>query len=124
MDIQSLVFRKAQFFPPVLSNLYLNSLDHMVSDRGFEMVRYADDFVVLCRSESEAASALEYDSRLGGGCGPNAASDEDAGSLIAAPKSFVFLGYSFREEKIYPRRGEPVAKIKARIVKLTARNRT
>lgn len=43
---------------PVLSNLYLNPLDHKMADRGFEMVRYADDFVVLCRSESEAVSAL------------------------------------------------------------------
>ena len=44
---------------PVLSNLYLNPLDHQMADNGFEMVRYADDFVVLCRSQSEAESALQ-----------------------------------------------------------------
>jgi RNA-directed DNA polymerase len=44
---------------PVLSNLYLNPLDHQMADNGFEMVRYADDFVVLCRSQSEAEEALQ-----------------------------------------------------------------
>ncbi|MCA9441497.1 MAG: group II intron reverse transcriptase/maturase, partial [Candidatus Omnitrophica bacterium] len=32
---------------PLLSNIYLDPLDHLTADRGFEMVRYADDFVVL-----------------------------------------------------------------------------
>jgi RNA-directed DNA polymerase len=43
---------------PLLSNIYLNPLDHRMAQRGFEMVRYADDFVVLCRSEEEASQAL------------------------------------------------------------------
>ena len=43
---------------PVLSNIYLDPLDHGMAGRGFEMVRYADDFVVLCRSPQEAAEAL------------------------------------------------------------------
>jgi RNA-directed DNA polymerase len=42
---------------PMLSTLYLNPLDHHMSEQGFEMVRYADDFVILCRSQSEAESA-------------------------------------------------------------------
>ncbi|MCY2936088.1 MAG: group II intron reverse transcriptase/maturase [Planctomycetota bacterium] len=44
---------------PLLSNIYLNPLDHMMAEKGFEMVRYADDFVILCRSAEEAAMALE-----------------------------------------------------------------
>ena len=107
---------------PVLSNLYLNPLDHLMADRGFEMVRYADDFVVLCRSESEAASALElirsWVESAGLTLHPTKTQIVDSRT-----KSFVFLGYSFRGDKIYPRR-ESFAKIKARIVKLTARNRT
>lgn len=43
---------------PLLSNIYLNTLDHEVAGRGFEMVRYADDFVILCRSCAEAEQAL------------------------------------------------------------------
>ena len=43
---------------PLLSNIYLDPLDHLMAGAGFEMVRYADDFVVLCRSPREAAEAL------------------------------------------------------------------
>src|SRR5260370_11824446 len=39
---------------PLLSNIYLDPLDHEVARSGYEMVRYADDFVILCRSETEA----------------------------------------------------------------------
>lgn len=44
---------------PLLSNLYLNELDHMIARQGHRIVRYADDFVILCRSEAEAGRALE-----------------------------------------------------------------
>lgn len=43
---------------PLLSNIYLNPLDHQMAALGFEMVRYADDFVILCRSQAEAEQAL------------------------------------------------------------------
>ena len=43
---------------PLLSNIYLNPLDHHMAAQGFEMVRYADDFVILCRSQAEAEQAL------------------------------------------------------------------
>jgi RNA-directed DNA polymerase len=44
---------------PLLSNVYLDPLDHLLERSGFEMVRYADDFVVLCRTAEEASQALE-----------------------------------------------------------------
>jgi RNA-directed DNA polymerase len=43
---------------PLLSNVYLNPLDHHLAAQGLEMVRYADDFVILCRSQPEAEQAL------------------------------------------------------------------
>jgi RNA-directed DNA polymerase len=43
---------------PLLSNIYLDPLDHLVAREGFQMVRYADDFVILCRTEDEARRAL------------------------------------------------------------------
>lgn len=106
---------------PVMSNLYLNPLDHQMSDSGFEMVRYADDFVVLCRSQSEAESALQMIT----------AWVETAGLTLHPTKtkivdsrveSFAFLGYSFRGDQIYPRR-ESLAKMKTRIKELTPRKR-
>src|SRR5205085_10835760 len=44
---------------PLLSNVYLNPLEHLMAQAGFEMVRYADDFVILCRTADEAHRALE-----------------------------------------------------------------
>jgi RNA-directed DNA polymerase len=44
---------------PLLSNIYLDPLDHAMAQGGHEMVRYADDFVILCRSEAEAVAVLE-----------------------------------------------------------------
>jgi RNA-directed DNA polymerase len=35
---------------PVPSNIYLDPLDHLMAEQGYEVVRYADDFVMLCRS--------------------------------------------------------------------------
>jgi len=44
---------------PLLSNIYLNGLDWKMAHNGFEMVRYADDLVVLCSSQEEAQKTLE-----------------------------------------------------------------
>lgn len=43
---------------PLLANLYLHPLDELLAGSGYRMVRYADDFVVLCRSPEEAQAAL------------------------------------------------------------------
>lgn len=45
---------------PLLANIYLNPLDHEMAGRGYQMVRYADDFVVLCQSQEEAEQALAH----------------------------------------------------------------
>lgn len=44
---------------PLLSNVYLNPLDHLLAESGYQMVRYADDFVILCRTADDACRALE-----------------------------------------------------------------
>jgi RNA-directed DNA polymerase len=44
---------------PLLSNIYLDPLDHLMADAGFEMVRYADDFVILCKNFEDAQRALQ-----------------------------------------------------------------
>ncbi|GIW91349.1 MAG: hypothetical protein KatS3mg109_1781 [Pirellulaceae bacterium] len=43
---------------PLLANIYLDPLDHLMAEKGFQMVRYADDFVILCRTREEAEQAL------------------------------------------------------------------
>lgn len=44
---------------PLLANIYLNPLDHLMQEQGIAMIRYADDLVILCRSEEEAQRALQ-----------------------------------------------------------------
>jgi RNA-directed DNA polymerase len=43
---------------PLLANIYLDPLDRLMAERGYRMVRYADDFVILTRSPAEAEAAL------------------------------------------------------------------
>ena len=44
---------------PLLSNIYLNPLDHVMAGEGWEMIRYADDFIILCQSQEQAQQALQ-----------------------------------------------------------------
>jgi len=104
---------------PVLSNVYLNPLDQLMAEDGFEMVRYADDFVVLCRSEFEAEVALEtireWVDQAGLTLHPTKTKIVDS-----RVKSFEFLGYSFRGDQIHPRSGS-LRKLKDTIRKKTPR---
>jgi len=43
---------------PLLANIYLNGLDHRMSENGYQMVRYADDFVILCESKEQTQDCL------------------------------------------------------------------
>ncbi|MGV3662381.1 MAG: reverse transcriptase domain-containing protein [Prosthecobacter sp.] len=43
---------------PLLANICLNPLDHLMSHSGYEMVRYADDMVILCHSAEAAETAM------------------------------------------------------------------
>lgn len=88
---------------PLLSNIYLDPLDQMMSRLGFEMVRYADDFVVLCRSWQDAEEALaivqEWAARAGLGLHP------DKTRLVdVSTQAFEFLGYCFKRGQKWPRR--------------------
>ena len=104
---------------PVLANLYLNPLDHHMADAGFEMVRYADDFVILCRSREEAEAALAMVREWVEGAGLILHPDKTH-IVDSREKSFSFLGYSFRGKYIFPRK-KSHEKFVARIRELTPR---
>ena len=88
---------------PLLSNLYLNPLDRQMAKSGFEMVRYADDFVILCRSEAEARQALatvqEWTAKAGLRLHPTKTRIVDA----TQAGGLDFLGYHFEEGSRWPR---------------------
>jgi RNA-directed DNA polymerase len=87
---------------PLLSNIYLNPLDHHMAQAGIEMVRYADDFVILCRSEEDANRALAmvqaWTATAGLTLHPTKTRIVDA-----KEDAFEFLGYRFEDGKRYPR---------------------
>lgn len=87
---------------PVLSNAYLNPLDHRMAEAGFQMVRYADDFVILCRTPEEAAAALAAVRQWVEGNGL-ILHPEKTHIVDARATSFSFLGYSFRGKLRFPR---------------------
>lgn len=87
---------------PLLSNIYLDPLDQLMAERGFEMVRYADDFVVMCRTPEEAAAALalvrEWTASAGLTLHPTKTRLVDQRT-----DGFDFLGYNFTAGKRRPR---------------------
>ena len=89
---------------PLLSNIYLNGLDWKMARNGFEMVRYADDFVVLCSSLEEAQKALEqiqqWVEQNGLKLHPTKTRVVDASQR----GGFDFLGYHFERGRKWPRK--------------------
>ncbi|MEE9356406.1 MAG: group II intron reverse transcriptase/maturase [Methylococcaceae bacterium] len=49
---------------PMLANLYLDRLDEVLLDKKYKLIRYADDFVVLCKSQKQAERALQLTSEV------------------------------------------------------------
>jgi RNA-directed DNA polymerase len=87
---------------PVLANAYLNPLDHRMSEIGFQMVRYADDFVILCRTPADAEAALA-EVRTWVETNGLTLHPEKTHIVDSREKSFSFLGYSFRGKLRFPR---------------------
>jgi len=83
---------------PLLSNIYLHAFDRAFSERGIgELVRYADDFVVLCRSERDANAALKAAGEILGGLGLKLHPDKTkVVDLREGREGFDFLGWHFR----------------------------
>lgn len=95
---------------PLLSNIYLDPLDHLLADYGLEMVRYADDFVILCRTRGDADRALavvqQWVAENGLTLHPTKTRVVDS-----QVESFTFLGYEFRGVQHWPR-AKSVRKLK------------
>jgi RNA-directed DNA polymerase len=88
---------------PLLSNIYLDPLDHLMADQGIQMVRYADDFVILCRSRENAERALEIVRHWTAEAGLTLHPDKTR--LVDATQrgGFDFLGYHFERGYRWPR---------------------
>ena len=108
---------------PLLANIYLDPLDALMAERGYRMVRYADDFVILCRSREEADAALDlvrYWVRDNGlTLHP---SKTHVGDCRQPGQGFEFLGYRFEAGQRHVRK-KSLDKLKDSIRAKTGRNR-
>ena len=88
---------------PLMANLYLNPLDHLMAAQGCDLTRYADDFVVQCRTKEEAEAALEkirqWSQENGLTVHPTKTRIVDA----TQKGGFDFLGYHFERGMKWPR---------------------
>jgi RNA-directed DNA polymerase len=105
---------------PLLANIYLDPLDHLLAACGVQMVRYADDFVLLCRSEGEAKAALArvqtWVTDNGLTLHPEKTHIVDA----TQPGGFDLLGYHFERGYKWPRR-KALDRFKDKVRALTPR---
>jgi RNA-directed DNA polymerase len=108
---------------PLLANIYLNPLDHMIAGQGWDMVRYADDFIILCESLEQAERAMEAVRQWA----------KQAGLVLHPTKTrivdanqrggFDFLGYHFERGMRWPRQ-KSLDKFKDAIRQKTQRTRS
>lgn len=106
---------------PLLSNIYLHDLDVAVTSAGYKMIRYADDFVILTRSQNEAKEALnlvqkwvvEHELILH-------PEKTHIGDCMEKGQGFEFLGYRFEAGTSWVRR-KSIQKFRDRIRELTSR---
>lgn len=90
---------------PLLANLYLHPVDMAMAEAGLEMIRYADDLVILCRSEAEAQRALGLLDQRVMGRGLSLHPEKTRLVDIAIPgEGFDFLGYHFEGNRRWPRK--------------------
>ena len=105
---------------PLLANLYLNPLDHQMEEAGWEMVRYADDFVILCRSQAEAQTALDAVRQWVSEAGLTLHPEKTRVVNASQPGGFDFLGYHFERGMKWPR-AKSLKKMRDRVSEQTAR---
>jgi RNA-directed DNA polymerase len=84
------------------------------------MVRYADDFVILCRSKQDAEAALELVKQWTAQAGLTLHPDKTR-LVDAATDGFEFLGYRFDKGRRWPRH-KSIMKLRESIRKRTRRN--
>jgi RNA-directed DNA polymerase len=88
---------------PLLANIYLNPLDQQMARTGKEMVRYADDFVVMCESQKEAQEVLEELREWMGQAGLTLHPTKTRIVDASQKGGFEFLGYHFERGHRWPR---------------------
>lgn len=106
---------------PLLANLYLDPLDHEMVREGIEMIRYADDFILLCRTKAEAEAALERVREWVRSAGLTLHPEKTRLVDASQRGGFEFLGWHFERGYRWPRE-KSVARLKESLREQTPRN--
>lgn len=108
---------------PLLANIYLHPLDELMVSRGHRMVRYADDFVIMCKSREEAEAALalvqQWVAENGLRLSPT---KTHVGDCRQPGEGFEFLGYRFEAGRRWVRK-KSLDRFKDKIRAKTGRTR-
>ena len=112
---------------PLISNIYLDELDHLMESKGMVMTRYADDMVILCKSAKEAERALETVRKWMTGVGLKLHPEKTRiVAMEEVDSNFDFLGYRFKRIQsgriLKLVRPKSVKKLRESIRKKTKRN--
>jgi len=109
---------------PLLANIYLHPLDKFITEQGLKMVRYADDFLILCNNPNDADKALvqvrEWVNHNGLTLHPY---KTHVGNCLEQGQGFEFLGYRFEAGRRWVRDKSPQA-LRDKIRSKTKRNRS
>lgn len=106
---------------PLLSNIYLHQFDRVMIERGYRLVRFADDWVILCKLERKAERALEVAKQILEGQLKLKVHPEKT-RIVHFRQGFDFLGCRFRSRYVAPK-AKSLLKFKERVRQLTARQR-
>lgn len=105
---------------PLLSNVFLHPIDLVMRDAGFEMVRYADDLVILCKSKVDAERALALLTKEITVRKLTLHPEKTCIVDMAEPGGFDFLGYHFERGRKIPRK-KSLQKLRDRIREISPR---
>lgn len=84
---------------PMLANLFLDELDEGLLSRGYQLVRYSDDFIVLAKSRREAERALECTEEILRRL--HLVLDQEDTHVTDFEKGFKYLGLMFVGDSIF-----------------------
>jgi RNA-directed DNA polymerase len=108
---------------PLLANLYLHPLDLMMEQGGYRMVRYADDFVILCATEAQARAALIQVAAWVKANGLTLHPEKTRiGDCLRPGQGFDFLGYRFEAGRRFVR-DKSLRAFKDKVREKTSRSR-
>lgn len=106
---------------PLLANIYLHPVDEAMEAAQYQMIRYADDLVILCRTQEEAQGALQHLQAQVQAWGLKLHPEKTRVVDAREPGGFDFLGYHFERGRKWPRR-RSLKRLYRRLRPLTRRN--